>query len=64
VQRTITLDSDVNQTLREHPYINASALINDLLKQYFKATPVKGEADWYEALAKQKRETIIKEKKT
>jgi len=41
VQRTITLDSDLNQTLREHPYINASALINDLLKQYFKENPVK-----------------------
>jgi len=41
VQRTITLDSDVNQTLRENPYINASALINDLLKKHFKENPVK-----------------------
>ena len=36
VQRMITLDSDLDEKLKKSPHINASGLINELLKQYFK----------------------------
>ena len=35
VQRNITIDAEINEKLKGSPHINASGLINDLLKAYF-----------------------------
>ena len=38
VGRSITLDKDVDDFLRQDPTLNASALINLLLKEYMRKT--------------------------
>ena len=38
VQRTITIDTDVNTWLKQNPQINASALINKFLKEHKEET--------------------------
>jgi len=35
IQRTITIDTEIDDKLKQNPTINASALINLLLKKYF-----------------------------
>ena len=33
-QRTITIDTDLDEQLKSHPYINVSGLVNKFLKEY------------------------------
>ena len=34
VQRSITIDNEVNEILKKRPTLNVSALVNDLLKKH------------------------------
>ena len=34
VQRTVSIDMEVHQTLQDKPEINVSALVNEFLKKY------------------------------